>query len=1259
MKTNGTPGEFSPVVPTPPKESESIRVIEGKGLFVPGTACGQNLNWFVDTGCSITILSKKIFDLIPNSQRPTLTSFDTPLKSANDRLIESFGQAEFSIHLGDQQVTHRVVVADVTSDGLIGLDLMIAHRMVIDVANKKVWCDGENVPVSCQNVTTRACRVAVAEHTVIPASSRTLITAKVQKPLAAGTWIIEPLNRTPGGQPIVLGKVLVRVSGKNLPVELINPTERDVTLYKHTNLGIASPVKDDQIVGTIQTSEVNEVVAGVDSNNKPDVNQKLDPELEKILNGIDVDLSGPQLTQVEQLLHRNSSVFATSGQPLGRTELVQHDIVTLNDQPIKQRVRRTPFHLQKEAKAEVEKMLDSGVIEPSCSPWASPVVLVRKKDGTLRYCIDYRKLNAVTQKDSYPLPRIDESLDALGRAQYFSTLDLASGYWQIGLSEDAKQKSAFCTASGLFQFNVMPFGLTNAPATFQRLMERVLAGLHWSIALVYIDDIIIFSQTFEDHLKDLEEVLYRLKTAGLKLKPKKCCLFRKQVQYLGHIVSSQGVATDESKISAVRDWATPTNVSELRSFLGICSYYRKFVPDFATVSKPLTKLTEKGVLFNFDKDAEQAFRELKRRLITAPILAFPERDATFILDTDASDVGLGAVLSQEIDGMERVVAYGSRLLTKPERKYCVTRKELLAVVHAVNSYRHYLYGRHFILRTDHSSLRWLRSFKDPEGQLARWLEVLDTFDFEIQHRPGRLHLNADALSRGPCTQCHQEGHEGEKIHRGRHKSVKTEAKSAERESEPVQPVRTRSKAQPANVDPHTNWLSGTPLDPDAIKTAQSADPILAEVATWISRGHRPDYQQIAHHGAQLKFLWGQFDSLRQVGGILVRDVNLPNLTSRRQVLIPPTLKDDCLRQCHDTVTAGHFGIAKTLANVKRRFLWHGMRADVELYVRQCDTCAKYKTSGKKRKAMVQDHRVGMPMERITMDIVGPFPASDSGNRYVLVVVDCFTKWLEAYPLPNQEASTIARVIATNFVSRHGSPYFIHSDQGPNFESNLFAQVCDLLDIKKTRTTPFHPQSDGQSERMIKTLTTMIAQSCQDQQDWDVYLDLLVGAYRATPHATTGFSPNFLVYGRELSMPVDIMIGPSPDGAIRCDEHVTKIKERLEYAYELCRKHLKRGAERQARLYSPKVHGNKFNIGDKVWMMEKRRKKGVSPKLQPKWRGPCLVTKVHGSVVVEVQLSAKKSSVLHTDLLKPCLSQKLPGWMRRMLKRLERNPAVGG
>ena len=914
-------------------------------------------------------------------------------------------------------------------------------------------------------------------------------------------------------------------------------------------------------------------------------------------------------------------------------------------------------------------MLDQGVIEPSDSPWASPVVLVRKKDGSLRYCIDYRRLNSVTIKDSYPLPRIDESLDSLSNTKYFSTLDLASGYWQIGLDEDAKRKSAFCTTSGLFQFKVMPFGLTNAPATFQRLMERVLAGLQWQICLVYIDDVIIFSQTFEEHLNHLSIVFQRLKEAGLKLKPKKCFLFQKSVKYLGHVVSREGISTDPDKTKAVRDWPNPQDVTDVKKFLGLCSYYRRFVPNFATISKPLTRLTEKNVVFNWGEEEHKSFSTLKDLLISAPIMAYPRSSESFILDTDASATGIGAVLSQIIDGEERVIAYGSRILTKAERAYCVTRREMLAVVYFSKYFRHYLLGKKFLLRTDHASLRWLKSFKEPEGQVARWLEVLDTFNFDLQHRPGVKHLNADALSRVPCAQCNLQ-HLEPKSRRGRPISQdladntpkltcpdsptwRSHGRRVSRLSH-ARPVQTRakvSKTAPPTVTQSSNWLSDCAISKDNIRQAQLADPIISTVLNWVAVGQRPDFDQIRSEGREIKFYFEHFSSLKVVEGILLRELDPPDMTIRRQICLPPSLQDEALVSCHSSLTAGHFGKAKTLANIKRRFIWFGMHKSVHIFCNQCDTCAKYKSDGKKRRAPLNPQVTGVPMERVCIDLVGPFPESIHGNKYALVVTDYFTKFVEIFALPNQEATSVATVLVKEFFSRYGVPHFLHSDQGTQFESKLFAEVCDLLGISKTRTTPFRPQSDGQSERNIKTLSRMIAMTTQNQVNWDEQLPFLSMAYRATPQSSTGLSPNFLMFGREISMPVDVMIGPPEDHALSTFDYIKSLQAKLTQAYDLARDNLKSSAARQRKYYNSLSHGSCFNVGDSVWYANKLRRKGISPKLQPKWRGPCLVVKKFNDCLVHIQLSGKKFLTVHTDLLKTCYSTKLPGWFRRGRRKL--------
>ena len=376
-------------------------------------------------------------------------------------------------------------------------------------------------------------------------------------------------------------------------------------------------------------------------------------------------------------------------------------------------------------------MLTGGQIEPSDSPWASPVVLVMKKDGSTRFCVDYRRLNAMTIKDAYPLPRIDDSLRLLGNQQWFSMMDLASGYWQVAMSPEPKRKAAFVTNEGLFQFRVMPFGLCNAPATFERLMDRVLCGMRWSRCLVYLDDVISFGKTISEALLRLEEVLARL-----QLNAKKCTFMQTEVAFLGHIVGRTGLACDPEKLSAVRNWHEPNKVKAVRQFVGFVGYYRRFVKNFAELADPLVSLTRKGVPFVWGNEQQRAFDALKACLLSAPIIGFPTEEDRFVLDTDASLFAIGGVLSQIQNDEEVVIAYASRSLRLSQR-----RREMLAAVVMCTHFRSYLRGSQFTLRTDHSSLRWLQKFKNEDGMLARWYLLLGQFSVTFEYRPASALLD--------------------------------------------------------------------------------------------------------------------------------------------------------------------------------------------------------------------------------------------------------------------------------------------------------------------------------------------------------------------------------------------------------------------------------------------------------------------------------------------------------------------------------------
>ena len=439
---------------------------------------------------------------------------------------------------------------------------------------------------------------------------------------------------------------------------------------------------------------------------------------------------------------------------------MKHEISTRADAaPVNVRPYRLPAKHKEEVSTQIKEMLKNSIIRTSTSQWNAPLLVVPKKaDSTgksrLRIVIDFRKLNDLTIGDSFPLPNIDEILDQLGNAKYFTTLDLASGYHQIPMAEHDKPKTAFSTPYGHYEYNRMPFGLKNAPATFQRLMNSVLTGMQGLRCLVYLDDIVIYGSSLKEHNKRLEEVLLRLREANLKLQPDKCEFLRKEVNYLGHIISEDGIAPDPGKLQAIKDFPEPRKVKDIQSFIGLAGYYRKFISDFSKIAKPMTKLTKKTEKFVWTTEQQIAFDTLKEKLMTAPVLQYPDFTQEFNVTTDASDYAIGAVLSQGPVGSDRPIAYASRVLNRAEQNYSTTEKELLAIVWAVKHFRPYVYGVKFKIVTDHKPLTWLFSVNDPGSRLIRWRLKLEEYDYEIIHKAGRANANADALSRNVKREAH-------------------------------------------------------------------------------------------------------------------------------------------------------------------------------------------------------------------------------------------------------------------------------------------------------------------------------------------------------------------------------------------------------------------------------------------------------------------------------------------------------------------------
>jgi hypothetical protein len=676
-------------------------------------------------------------------------------------------------------------------------------------------------------------------------------------------------------------------------------------------------------------------------------------------------------------------------------------------------------------------MLDQGVIEPAQSPWASNLVLVKKKDGTLRCCVDYRQLNSVTRKDAYPLPRTDMCLDAMSGAKWFTTLDLRSSYHQVQLDPRDADKTAFICREGSFRFLTMPFGLCNAGATFQRLMDVIMMGLNFEVCLVYLDDIVVFSADLDQHLVRLRQVLERLKNAGLKLKPSKCEVMRRSVEFLGHIVSEAGIGPHPKKISDVLDWPVPVCLRELRAFLGLCGYYRRFVKGFSHIAAPLYALTEKGRTFTWSEACQVAFDELKQHLTTAPILAMPIDNAPFVLDTDASDLAIGAVLSEVIDGEERVIAYANRRLTRSEANYCVTRRELLAVVYFMKYFRHYLLGRRFTVRTDHAALQWLRRIPEPIGQQARWIGILEEFEYTIVHRAGSKHGNADAMSRRPCDR--QRCCPKRTIH--------------DESADMCQAIDSRTETPP---DVQTEQPSDEPWLANAIPAEQKSDSDIGPIYRLLeSQCQQPAWDAIAHLSGTSKTLWRQWSRLELVNNVLYRRFEPDDGSSTfRQVIMPRCRVQTFITLIHDGTVGGHFGIKRTKAAVRSRAYWPGWTCDVTAVLRRCALCAQYHRGTAPRQTPLKPFPAGEPWESISIDITGPHPRSISGNEYILTVQDNFTKWAEAYHSAIIRRLQLPKRCSIMFCAEWECRYVCSATQMQNSKGNYF-KSCVVIWVSPT------------------------------------------------------------------------------------------------------------------------------------------------------------------------------------------------------------------
>nr|XP_034195210.1 uncharacterized protein LOC117611386 [Osmia lignaria] len=1124
-------------------------------------------------------------------------------------------------------------------------------------------------------------------------------------------------------------------------------------------------------------------------------------------------LNAEERKHVLNIVDEFSDRFYLPGDKLGEVPNFYHSIHTTDDVPINTRQYRYPPVHQDEIQRQVKALLLQGVIQPSSSPYNSPLWIVPKKPDAKgnkrwRMVIDFRALNEKTLSDKFPLPNITEILDKLGGAKYFTIFDIANGFHQVQMDPKDCPKTAFTTPDGHFEFVRMPFGLKNAPPTFQRLMNQVISGLE--NAHVFIDDMVVFSSSLREHEIKVKKLLNRLREFGLTLQIDKCEFLRKEVTYLGHILTENGVKPDPRKLQAVKEFPIPKTQKNVQQFLGLTGYYRRFIKDYSIKSKPLVQLLGKGIRFKWTEDQQKSFENLRDELCTQPILQYPDFNRPFIVTTDASDYAIGAVLSQGEIGNDLPIAYASRTLNKAERNYSATEKECLAMVYAVQYFRPYLYGTKFTLVTDHRPLVWLHSVKDPTSRLMKWRLRLLEYEYQVIHKAGKTNKNADALSRNPVPSClpliprdpqdPDYKHIGQKpeidtdsigfrvrqLQRDRERRPKYQEENTSSDEEPARgkvqhsPIADRPRVLPnlsheismpdehmetinfhpqANstkitsteedvnlisfeepsentitentiiANPQQDLLNHTPLslvtnegilqpqpvnetigtaiqqpqenfdrtvdpypftllDTDTLSTegddlrrkvqpSQTLEVIISPNTLTTEEGHYAhfipadcklvtpigkllldteaiDLQQLMSKKPQKGDVIESANGSYKVYSIIISDNfydtiksedilnglqtlkqhldqnpiksfrisavgdfhKLPtneltklikdvfNGTTQKIIIcncstITPSEEDQLqiIREAHDSLIGGHKGVTKTYKRIRAKYQWPEMHNEIRNYIRKCPSCQEEKlVRAKTRQPMLITDTPIEPFDKVALDTVGPLPLTPSGNKYILTMQDCLTKYCIAVAIPNIRAATIADAFARHFIAIYGTPRAILTDKGTSFIGSLMKNLSEIFKIKQITTSGYRPQTNGSLERSHIVLTEYLKHYMDNYEDWDLLIPFAMFSYNTSVHEATNFSPYELIFGKPAREPSSF---PTGERLKSYGDYLTELITHTIKIRNIAADNLIASKHRSKKYYDKHSRPVEFNVGDYAYALLEPR---IS-KFDPHYVGP--------------------------------------------------------
>ena len=1184
----------------------------------------------IDTGSHCSLIDKNVYDHL--KYKTPIRKCNYPLTAANGTPLKVFGYTKLRIKIASEYIDYFfIVVQNLSRSFILGRDFLYKNKVNFYTELKQIKINGVYVPLAND---TEICSVSrLSRDVTLKPFTSCVVNMRAQK--FQSKYNTDALF-SPPDKGFVFNKPNVHVMpavvkyNRHMPVRIVNNSIRKLKLKKGCVLGTLKELRNS--IDLVENKQAN----------RPPYNSKLtESEFLKQAN-----IPEKYNTEISTFLLKNRNIFAFHDKDLTVTDLMTAEIYTEDHKPINMKPYRTPIYHRQFVNESINDMLEAGLIIRSNSAWSFPIVVVNKKEESpgvpakKRLCVDFRNLNNICILRSHPMPHVDDILGQLSGSTFFSSIDLRSGFHQIPLSKEASEKCTFSCFRGKFSYTVMPFGLKNAPNVFQDCMHLLLEGCE-QFCKAYMDDVLIHTNgTLEDHLKHVQIIIDRMFDHNFKIKLSKCHWAKQEIEYLGFKINRSGVSPLQDKIKAIKSLKPPTTVKQIRSFLGMVSFYRRFIPNFAEMSSPLVDLTKKFSRFHWDNTCQKAFQDIKAQLCVVPLLGYPDLNKPYLLYTDSSDKSIGAVLVQESEGQpwlpnipnEKPIYFLSKKLTDSQIKaYSTTEKELYAIYFSVMKLRFYLEGARFTIKTDHRPLEHIFTAEMTNKRCQRWAMAIRGFNCRIEYLKGETNVCADLLSRSPPDEPVEYDRSQTENSNEENKIVAQPLKSDVDEDSllKLNYINDNKSVHSNSINAVINSNDIVPKDcylanekelfhpppvpsPENfnIKEEQEKDEALQTLKNKIINKTAKKFV-LRHHTIRNDILYY---------------ISYPDDDAQLRLYVPDHLKIKVIKQYHDEL--GHLGVNKVYQTIKKKYFWINLFKDLDEYIGKCIVC-KSRNQISNNAPVQETETPNGPMIALQLDLQGPFTTSLSNNKYICSFICLYSGWLESFPIPDKTAQSIVQCLLEYMIPRHGCPLVIISDNGSEFVNEYFKTTLEKLHIKHILTSTYNPRANGAVERSHKTLNDVLSKLMGDHADtWDLHLNYALMALRSSVSSTTNKSPFQILYNRPCILPLDNLL--MPRNKTNSEDYHELALENMHKAHLEVLKAIRKSKIKRNEKANKNRKTINFSVGDSVYIKNHNK----HSKLDKNWLPYYTIVRQTGplSYLVINQLTKKENRV-HVNRMK--------------------------